>query len=114
MSDKSTGLSQHCHKTRIKMKKTTLCILALCAMAFMAADADAQNLQQQAVVKTRGKQSLTGEITPGRRISGAFVKIRDGNVQQSGADGRLSFPVPGGKYYIESVQNIDWSYWTAV
>lgn len=75
----------------------------LCVLPFMAADADAQHLQQQAVVKTRGKQSLTGEKIPGRRISCALVKIRDGNLQQSDADGRLSFPVPGGKYSIESV-----------
>ncbi len=90
------------------MKKITLCILALCALSFMAADADAQNLLQQAVVKTRGKQSLTGEITPGRKIPGAFVKIRNGNVQESDANGQLSFPVPGGKYYIESVKYEDY------
>ncbi len=51
---------------------------------------------------------LARKRIPGDSISGAFVKIRDGNVQESDANGQLSFPVPGGKYYIDSVKYKDY------
>ena len=59
--------------------------------------------EQKAVVKTCGKQTLQGEIIPGKYIDGAFIKIKNGNRHKSANGGKLSFPVPGGKYAIIDV-----------
>ena len=82
------------------MKKALLLFIVLFAMPIMA-----QN--QQAIVKTRGKLDDKGNLIPGRGLSGAFVKIKDGNVHESKKEGKFSFPVPGGIYHIESVSYVD-------
>ena len=83
------------------MKKVLLLIIIL----LVAPIIQAQN--QQAIVKTRGKLDNKGNLIPGRGISGAYVKIKDGNIHESKNEGRFSFPVPGGIYRIESVSYID-------
>ena len=80
-------------------------ILGIIAILFVVATLQAQN--QQAIVKTRGKLDDDGNVIPGRGLSGAFVKIKDGNMHESKAEGLLSFPVPGGKYFIEKVTYVD-------
>ena len=80
-------------------------IFYVIAVLMAAATVSAQN--QQAIVKTRGKLDDNGNVIPGRGLSGAFVKIKDGNMHESKAEGLLSFPVPGGKYFIEKVTYVD-------
>lgn len=89
----------------LTLRKLIICIL--CTLACMTSDLHAQSVQQQAIIKTRGKLSLTGEKIPGRRIQGAFVKIKNGNIHESDTLGQISFPVPGGRYHIESVRYKD-------
>ena len=83
------------------MKKISCIIIAL----FASIGILAQN--QQAIVKTRGKLDDNGHVIPGRGLSGAFVKIQNGNTHESKANGILSFPVPGGSYSIEKVIYVD-------
>ena len=83
-------------------------ILIICTMPHWSSDLYSQSAQQEAIVKTRGKQSLTGDRIPGERISGAVVKIKDGNYHKSGQDGMLSFPVQNGRYSVESVNYKDY------
>ena len=83
------------------MKKILIITIALLTAIIL----QAQN--QQAIVKTRGKLDNNGNVIPGRYLSGAFVKIRDGNTHESRANGILFFPVPGGTYYIDNVNYID-------
>ena len=80
-------------------------ILYFIAVLLSTAILQAQN--QEAIVKTRGKLDDNGNVIPGRGLSGAFVKIKDGNTHESMAEGLLSFPVPGGKYFIEKVTYVD-------
>ena len=80
-------------------------LLTISVAIFTAIGLLAQN--QQAIVKTRGKLDDKGNVIPGRGLSGAFVKIIDGNTHESKAGGLLSFPVPGGKYSIEKVTYVD-------
>ena len=80
-------------------------LLTISVVLFAATALWAQN--QQAIVKTRGKLDDNGNVIPGRGLSGAFVKILDGNTHESKAEGLLSFPVPGGKYSIEKVTYVD-------
>ena len=80
-------------------------IFYVIAVLMAAATVSAQN--QQAIVKTRGKLDDNGNVIPGRGLSGAFVKIKDGNTHESKAEGLLSFPVPGGKYFIDKVTYVD-------
>lgn len=80
-------------------------LLTISVALFTAIGLLAQN--QQAIVKTRGKLDDNGNVIPGRGLSGAFVKILDGNTHESKAEGLLSFPVPGGKYSIEKVTYMD-------
>ena len=80
-------------------------LLTISVALFTAIGLLAQN--QQAIVKTRGKLDDNGNVIPGRGLSGAFVKILDGNTHESKAEGLLFFPVPGGKYSIEKVTYVD-------
>ena len=54
---------------------------------------EAQQRQQRAIVKTRGRLQDDGSVVEGRRIEDALVVIRDGAKVYSGADGELSFGV---------------------
>ena len=80
-------------------------LLTVIMVLFVAIGLLAQN--QQAIVKTRGKLDDNGNVIPGRGLSGAFVKILNGNTHESKAEGVLSFPVPGGRYSIERVTYVD-------
>ena len=65
---------------------------------------EAQQRQQKAIVKTRGRLQNDGSVVEGRRIEDALVAIRNGAQVYSGANGELSFGVSQSEgFYIANI-----------
>ena len=73
------------------MKRIALLLIGL--ILAIPTVVEAQQRQQRAIVKTRGRLQDDGSVVEGRRIEDALVVIRDGAKVYSGADGELSFSV---------------------
>lgn len=79
------------------MKKLILLIICLCALTASLAQT------QAGYVKTRGKMGSNGHVIPGSRLAGATVRIKGHNAVVSQTGGTFSFPIPGGKFYVQGV-----------
>ena len=91
--------------TRVKyliMKRIALLLIVL--MLAMSTVVEAQQRQQKAIVKTRGRLQNDGSVVEGRRIEDALVAIRDGAQVYSSANGELSFGVSQSEgFYIANI-----------
>ncbi len=81
--------------------KKKLILLTLCTI-FTWVCAVAQT--QHGVVKTPGRLASNGKVIAGKRIAGATVQVKGRTAVRTGADGTFSFPVPGNKFFIQSVK----------
>ena len=84
------------------MKRIALLLIGL--MLAMPTVVEAQQRQQKAIVKTRGRLQDDGSVVEGRRIEDALVAIRNGAQVYSGANGELSFGVSQSEgFYIANI-----------
>ena len=84
------------------MKRIALLIIALCCV--LPTFVQAQQKQQHAIVKTRGRQLDDGSIASGRRISEAIVDVKGTGKILSDDKGELSFGVSvTSGYYLNNV-----------
>ena len=84
------------------MKRITILIIALCCV--LPTFVQAQQKQQHAIVKTRGRQLDDGSIASGRRISEAVVDVKGTGKILSDDKGELSFGVSvTSGYYLTNV-----------
>ena len=84
------------------MKRIALLIIALCCV--LPTIVQAQQKQQHAIVKTRGRQLDDGSIATGRRISEAVVDVKGTGKILSDDKGELSFGVSAvSGYYLNNV-----------
>ena len=84
------------------MKRIALLIIALCCV--LPTIVQAQQKQQHAIVKTRGRQLDDGSIATGRRISEAVVDVKGTGKILSDDKGELSFGVSvTSGYYLNNV-----------
>ena len=84
------------------MKRITILIIALCCV--LPTFVQAQQKQQHAIVKTRGRQLDDGSIATGRRISEAVVDVKGTGKILSDDKGELSFGVSAASgYYLNNV-----------
>lgn len=65
---------------------------------------DAQNKEQEGLVKTRGRLDREGKVIPGVALPDASVILKGGNSTVSEKNGEFSILVPTEKYYLQSVQ----------
>ena len=84
------------------MKRIALLLLVLC---FVVPDiAKAQQHQQEAIVKTRGRLQDDGSIVEGRRIAEATVVVKEVGTVESDDNGELKFGVPSSNdFYISNI-----------
>ena len=80
------------------MKKLMLLFICLFAMTTAAAQT------QTGLVKTRGRMGANGQVVPGTRLGGVTVHIKGRNAVVTPANGTFSFPVPGNKFFVQSVK----------
>ncbi len=80
--------------------------LLLSILLFALCSVSAQ--QQEAIVKTRGRQLHDGSIVKGRTIAEVFVTVADGSTYESGEDGRFAFYVNGEFYQLKKVYKEDY------
>lgn len=84
------------------MKRIALLIIALCCV--LPTFVQAQQKQQHAIVKTRGRQLDDGSIASGRRISEVVVDVKGTGKILSDDKGELSFGVSAASgYYLNNV-----------
>ena len=84
------------------MKRIALLLIGL--ILAMPTVVEAQQRQQKAIVKTRGRLQDDGSVVEGRRIEDALVAIRNGAQVYSGANGELSFGVSQSEgFYIANI-----------
>ena len=84
------------------MKRITILIIALCCA--LPTIVQAQQKQQHAIVKTRGRQLDDGSIATGRRVSEAVVDVKGTGKILSDDKGELSFGVSvTSGYYLNNV-----------
>ena len=81
------------------MKKKLL-LLTLCLCATLISTAQTQH----GIVKTPGRLASNGKVIAGKRIAGATVQVKGRTAVKTAADGTFSFPVPGNKFFIQSVK----------
>ena len=65
---------------------------------------DAQNKEQEGLVKTRGRLDSEGKVIPGVALPDASVILKGGNSTVSEKNGEFSILVSTEKYYLQSVQ----------
>ena len=84
------------------MKRIALLLLCLC---FVVPNiAKAQQHQQEAIVKTRGRLQDDGSIVEGRRIAEATVVVKEVGTVESDDKGELKFGVPSSNdFYISNI-----------
>ena len=63
---------------------------------------------QQGRVKTRGRLASDGKVITGKDIPNATITLGDGSTFKSGSNGRFSFAVTKGNYYLKNVQKRDY------
>lgn len=63
---------------------------------------------QQGRVKTRGRLTSDGKVITGNDIPDATITLGDGSTFKSGSNGRFSFAVTKGNYYLKNVQKKDY------
>lgn len=80
------------------MKKLILLFICLCAMTTSIAQT------QTGYVKTKGRKGANGQVVPGTRLGGVTVHIKGRNAVVTPANGTFSFPVPGNKFFVQSVK----------
>lgn len=80
------------------MRKLILLFICFCAMVQVTAQT------QTGFVKTRGKMGANGQVVPGTRLAGATVQVKGRNAVVTPASGTFSFPVPGNKFFVQSVK----------
>ena len=62
----------------------------------------------QGRVKTRGRLASDGKVITGKDIPNATITLGDGSTFKSGSNGRFSFAVTKGNYYLKNVQKRDY------
>ena len=82
------------------MKKSLLTLLFIISVVFC----NAQNKEQEGLVKTRGRLDSEGKVIPGVAISNASVVLKGGNSTVSEKDGEFSILLPEDKYYLQNVE----------
>ncbi|MBQ2414185.1 MAG: tetratricopeptide repeat protein, partial [Rikenellaceae bacterium] len=84
------------------MRRILLTLLALIGVGLLTAEA--QNLRQEALVKTRGRLQDDGSVTAGKPVADAEVQIKNGAKVFSDSIGELTFGVPASKsFYVQRV-----------
>lgn len=63
---------------------------------------------QQGHVKTRGRLTSDGKVITGNDIPDATITLGDGSTFRSGSNGRFTFAVTKGNYYLKNVQKKDY------
>lgn len=82
------------------------CKLLVFAFCFVMSTflCNAQNKEQEGLVKTRGRLDSEGKVIPGVALPDASVILKGGNSTVSEKNGEFSILVPTEKYYLQSVQ----------
>ncbi len=82
------------------MKKSLLTLCFILSVVLC----NAQNKEQEGLVKTRGRLDSEGKVIPGVAITNASVILKGGNMAVSEKDGKFSILLPEDKYYLQDVQ----------
>ena len=82
------------------MKKTLFTLCLVMAALFC----NAQNKEQEGLVKTRGRLDSEGKVIPGVAIQDASIILKGGNSTVSEKDGEFSILLPAETYYLQNVQ----------
>lgn len=77
--------------------------LTLC-LVMAALFCNAQNKEQEGLVKTRGRLDSEGKVIPGVAVSNASIILKGGNSTISEKDGEFSILLPEDKYYLQNVE----------